>query len=745
MTASRTPPSSARRASRARRDAMVRRRADGTGHPDALAGGSARARAAAGRPPAQALAEFRRLARVLEALPESPAILEVRARVLLGLAAAGSRCRAASTRRSSCSTRPADSPPTRGADHLTAPDRGPARAAAAARGRLPGGRCAVLDAAGRARGRGAVRPDGPPAQPRLAPPRPRCAVRRAAPTSSVQRAWPTETGAPAWKARNTTSATRSSSPAGLPRASRDRAGRGAQPRRAPPFGMLDRARVLREAGLVDEAETQPRTSRAKFAEARARGRTSRRPSWPGPSARSSTGHRDQALGLARTAPTALRAAAQPPLAATGRAAGAECSRRSGRVSGAARRAAADRVTARGATWPLGAGRAPVRSGARGPSDLAREASLRRQARLEAAGPDPDSPGRQDAAGRSVGRPPGDAAAHPRGAGTGGLAPRGEHPPRAREIRRRAWPSSARTSTPSARSTCAPRAPCTARRWRGSGLELALPPRVAGRRARLGRAGPRDLDPAASGAAARATRRARSCSPSCAGSRRRSRGARGRPGGRGAGVRLRRRGRAPAEGDPGPRVGARGRGRASPTRHRAPRPAAAGRGRAAGGLRHLRPRPGRWVAVVADGRRTRLRDLAGIPRGRGRWSRGCGPTSTRWRCRPCPTPLRAAVRRSLDLGLAGSTRPAGRRSGSAAGAPGALLQRRPVFLPWGLLPSRAGTPTSVTPSAAAWLRARASPPPPRPLVVAVAGPDLRLADAEAAAVAGLWPGARAARR
>ena len=39
--------------------------------------------------PAQAAAEFRRLARTVEGLPASTAALEVRARVLLGLAAAG--------------------------------------------------------------------------------------------------------------------------------------------------------------------------------------------------------------------------------------------------------------------------------------------------------------------------------------------------------------------------------------------------------------------------------------------------------------------------------------------------------------------------------------------------------------------------------------------------------------------------------------------------------------------------------
>jgi CHAT domain-containing protein len=66
----------------------------------------------------------------------------------------------------------------------------------------------------------------------------------------------------------------------------------------------------------------------------------------------------------------------------------------------------------------------------------------------------------------------------------------------------------------------------------------------------------------------------------------------------------------------------------------------------------------------------------------------------------------------------------------------------MFLPWGLLPSRLGVPTVVTPSAATWLRARGRTRPARPRVAAVAGPDLRCAEAEADLVARTWPGGTA---
>ncbi len=64
-----------------------------------------------------------------------------------------------------------------------------------------------------------------------------------------------------------------------------------------------------------------------------------------------------------------------------------------------------------------------------------------------------------------------------------------------------------------------------------------------------------------------------------------------------------------------------------------------------------------------------------------------------------------------------------------------------FLPWGLLPSRRGLPTVTAPSAAAWLRGhRAAAHGRGDRVVALAGPDLRQARPEAEAVAATWPGA-----
>lgn len=64
----------------------------------------------------------------------------------------------------------------------------------------------------------------------------------------------------------------------------------------------------------------------------------------------------------------------------------------------------------------------------------------------------------------------------------------------------------------------------------------------------------------------------------------------------------------------------------------------------------------------------------------------------------------------------------------------------VVLPWSLLPSRRGLPVVVTPSASFWLRGRQ--PAPRSQVtraVAVAGPGLRRSEDEAAAVGEVWAG------
>ena len=151
--------------------------------------------------------------------------------------------------------------------------------------------------------------------------------------------------------------------------------------------------------------------------------------------------------------------------------------------------------------------------------------------------------------------------------------------------------------------------------------------------------------------------------------------------------------------------------------------------------------GGWVAVHLEGGRsvlTRLGTVAEVgalvARVRADLDALAAPS--------LPTPLRLSVRASLDAGLA--------RLDALLLEPMGLGGRRLVLscsgdlmlLPWGLLPSRVGRPTSVTPSAATWLGAQQRQRPARPRVLAVAGPDLRLADAEAASVARLWPGGRA---
>jgi tetratricopeptide (TPR) repeat protein len=64
----------------------------------------------------------------------------------------------------------------------------------------------------------------------------------------------------------------------------------------------------------------------------------------------------------------------------------------------------------------------------------------------------------------------------------------------------------------------------------------------------------------------------------------------------------------------------------------------------------------------------------------------------------------------------------------------------AVLPWSLLPSRVGLPTVVTPSAGTWLRGRTVRRPEQPRVVALAGPGLHESEKEARAVATTWAGA-----
>ncbi len=151
--------------------------------------------------------------------------------------------------------------------------------------------------------------------------------------------------------------------------------------------------------------------------------------------------------------------------------------------------------------------------------------------------------------------------------------------------------------------------------------------------------------------------------------------------------------------------------------------------------------GRWVAVCVCGRRAEVHDLASMAE--------VGDLVRRLRAdldalaMPLlPPPLLVTVRQSLDSSL--------QRLDALLVAPMRLRDKGVtiscsgdlMFLPWGLLPSRVGAPTVVTPSAATWLRGRGWSRPATPRVTAVAGPDLRCAEAEASLVARTWGGGSA---
>jgi hypothetical protein len=149
---------------------------------------------------------------------------------------------------------------------------------------------------------------------------------------------------------------------------------------------------------------------------------------------------------------------------------------------------------------------------------------------------------------------------------------------------------------------------------------------------------------------------------------------------------------------------------------------------------------RWVAVAVRGRVSRLTPLAEARMVDDLVSRVRGDLDVLAMPR-VPEALQDVARRSLGAGLRRLDEvllgPLGVGDGAlVASCSGAL-----AVLPWGLLPSRVGRATVVTPSASAWLRARrAAARPDAPRVVAVAGPDLRRADDEATGVARLWSGA-----
>ena len=426
----------------------------------------------------------------------------------------------------------------------------------------------------------------------------------------------------------------------------------------------------------------------------------------------------------------LRPSAQPPLATEGRADAAPCgpccSRREG-PSGTAYvtprgrrpcRRPVRRLSPRGPSRPCADGVAAGAGGAAPGGATKRRPRCRRCGRC---------------------RPPARTGCRPARCGRSrpGARARAAGP---RQRSGRAWRSSVRTSTRSARSTCAPRARCTARRSPGSGCEIADRERVTHGGARRDRAGSRDLHPTAPGPAA--VRRSDRGPPDRAAHRR---GERARARGR---CRLRARARAAAnprspaaEGDPGSGVGARGR----PRRRRVGASVGRAAGRRAGVGRGVRDLRTARRSVGGGGRSTAAVRACTTwprsPRSPGSCS-GSGRTSTCWRCRPLPPPLRRRYAAASTSAWPGST-PCVRAAPARRPARGAVLQRGAAVPAVGAHPGprrhlHGGHPErrDLAP------RDGAEPAPQTPRVLAVAGPDLRLSTPEATAVAGIWEGAEA---
>ena len=148
--------------------------------------------------------------------------------------------------------------------------------------------------------------------------------------------------------------------------------------------------------------------------------------------------------------------------------------------------------------------------------------------------------------------------------------------------------------------------------------------------------------------------------------------------------------------------------------------------------------GRLRAVLVTGRRPRMVDLASgavvdelVQRVRADLDALAMPL--------LPPALVATVERSLRVGLARLDdlllAPLGVDGSPLVVSCSSTL----VALPWSLLPSRRGLPVVVTPGATAWLRAGPRARRTSPRVVSVAGPGLHRAEEEALRVQGIWPG------
>lgn len=150
--------------------------------------------------------------------------------------------------------------------------------------------------------------------------------------------------------------------------------------------------------------------------------------------------------------------------------------------------------------------------------------------------------------------------------------------------------------------------------------------------------------------------------------------------------------------------------------------------------------GRWIAVVAAGRRTELVELAPVAEVDDLVRRVRADLDAIAMPR-LPEPIMVAIRSSINTTLRRLddllVRPLRIEGRSLVVSASGLL----VVMPWSLLPSRFGVPTVVTPSATAWLQRQGTPRTASPTAVAIGGPDLHLAAEEAKMVGEVWTSAR----
>lgn len=151
--------------------------------------------------------------------------------------------------------------------------------------------------------------------------------------------------------------------------------------------------------------------------------------------------------------------------------------------------------------------------------------------------------------------------------------------------------------------------------------------------------------------------------------------------------------------------------------------------------------GEWLAVLADKRRTTLHHLVPVAQVDALVQRVRADLDA-LSMPALPPPLATAIRSSLDATL-------GRLDQVLLAPLGTLdlplticVSGMLTVLPWSMLPSRAGRPVVVTPSATSWLRSVGDPRPDDPSVVALAGPGLIGAAEEAVGIAASWDRARA---